>query len=93
LLKHESELALIRKMLALEEVIELAAINLAPHHLTYYAQDLASDFHTFYRDCRVLSSDPADAELTKARLKLVRAAKAVLARVLGLMGMSAPESM
>ncbi len=93
LLKHEAELALIRKMLMLEEVIELAAANLAPHHLTYYAQDLASDFHTFYRDCRVLSSDPADAELTKARLKLVRAAKGVLARVLSLMGMSAPESM
>jgi arginyl-tRNA synthetase len=93
LLKHESELNLIRKMLTLEEVIELAAINLQPHHLTYYAQELASDFHTFYRDCRVLSSDPADAELTKARLKLVRAAKGVLARVLGLMGMSAPERM
>jgi arginyl-tRNA synthetase len=92
-LKHESELNLIRKMLTLEEVIELAAINLQPHHLTYYAQELASDFHTFYRDCRVLSSDPADAELTKARLKLVRAAKGVLARVLGLMGMSAPERM
>lgn len=93
LLTHKSELALIRKMLGLEEVIELAATNLAPHHLTYYAQDLASDFHSFYRDCRVLSSDPDDAELTKARLKLVRAAKTVLARVLGLMGMAAPESM
>lgn len=93
LLKHESELTLIRKMLNLEEIIELAATSLAPHHLAYYAQDLASDFHTFYRDCRVLSSDPADTELTKARLKLVRATKGVLARVLGLMGMSAPESM
>jgi arginyl-tRNA synthetase len=93
LLTHASELALIRKMLALEEVIELAVTNIAPHHLTYYAQELASDFHAFYRDCRVVSSDPADAELTKARLKLVRAAKGVLARVLGLMGMSTPESM
>jgi arginyl-tRNA synthetase len=93
LLTHPSELALIRRMLALEEVIELAATRLAPHHLTYYAQELASDFHAFYRDCRVLSSDPADAELTKARLKLVRATKGVLARVLGLMGMSAPERM
>jgi arginyl-tRNA synthetase len=93
LLQHESELALIRKMLALEESIELAVTNLAPHHLTYYAQDLASDFHTFYRDCRVLSSDPADAELTKARIKLVRVTKGVLARVLDLMGMSTPERM
>jgi arginyl-tRNA synthetase len=93
LLQHEAELNLVRKMLALEEVIELATKNLEPHHLAYYAQELASDFHAFYRDCRVLSSDPADADLTKARLKLVRAAKGVLARVLGLMGMSAPERM
>jgi arginyl-tRNA synthetase len=93
LLIHPTALALIRRMLALEEIIEMAAIKLTPHHLTYYAQDLASDFHAFYRDCRVLSSDPSDAELTQARLKLVRAAKGVLARVLGLMGVSAPEKM
>jgi arginyl-tRNA synthetase len=93
LLQHEAEQTLIRKMLTLEEVIEMAATNLAPHHLTYYAQELAADFHLFYRDCRVLSSDPADADLTKARLKLVRATQNVLARVLALMGMSAPERM
>jgi arginyl-tRNA synthetase len=93
LLEHPSELALVRKMLAFEEIIELAATNLAPHHLSYYALELASDFHAFYRDCRVLSSEPADADLTKARLKLVRANKDVLARTLKMMGMSVPESM
>jgi arginyl-tRNA synthetase len=93
LLTHPSALTLIRRMLELEEVIELAASQLAPHHLTYYAQDLASDFHAFYRDCRVISSEPKDAALTQARLKLVRAAQGVLARVLHLMGMTAPERM
>ena len=93
LLRSEPELTLIRKMLLLPEIVELAATSLAPHHLTYYAQDLASAFHCFYRDCRVVSSDPADAELTKARLKLVLAAKIVLAKTLKLMGMSAPERM
>jgi arginyl-tRNA synthetase len=93
LLTHPSEMMLIRKMLELPEVIALAAENLAPHHLTYYAQDLASTFHGFYRDCRVVSSVPDDAELTKARLRLVKAAKAVLARTLQLMGVSAPERM
>ena len=93
LLTTEPELALIRQMLMLPEVIELAAQDLAPHHLTYYAQDLAALFHSFYKQCRVLSSDPADLELSKARLKLVLAAKHVLARTLHLMGMSAPESM
>jgi arginyl-tRNA synthetase len=93
LLRHPAELNLIRHMLLLPEVVEKAAENLAPHHLTYYAQELASMFHSFYKECRVVSSDPADAELSKARLKLVSAAKVVLARTLTLMGMSAPESM
>ena len=75
------------------QVVALAAENLAPHHLTYYAQDLAATFHAFYRDCRVVSSDPDDAGLTKARLRLVKAAKLVLARTLTLMGVDAPESM
>lgn len=90
-LMHPSELALIRKMIDLPLVIEQAARDLAPHHLTYYAQDLASAFSAFYRDCKVV--DPAAPELTAARLMLCRAAKSVLARVLGLMGMGAPESM
>lgn len=91
LLIHPSELALIRKMLELPLVIEQSARDLAPHHLTYYAQDLASAFSAFYRDCKVV--DPAAPDLTAARLMLCRAAKTTLARVLGLMGMSAPESM
>jgi len=93
LLTHPSELALIRKMVQLPEVVETAALQLAPHHLTYYAQDLAAVFHIFYRDCRVVSADPADATITQARLKLAQAAKTVLARVLRLMGMSTPERM
>ena len=92
-LRHPAELALIRQMLLLTEVLEQAAENLAPHHLTYYAQDLASAFHSFYKECRVVSSDPAEAELNKARLKLVSAAKMVLAKTLRLMGMTAPEKM
>ncbi len=93
LLRHPAELALIRQMLLLPEVLEQAAENLAPHHLTYYAQDLASSFHSFYKECRVVSSDPAEAELNKARLKLALAAKIVLAKTLRLMGMTAPERM
>jgi arginyl-tRNA synthetase len=91
LLTHESELALIRKMLELEEIVVLTATQLAPHHLTFYAKELAAVFHAFYRDCRVV--DPGDEALTQARLMLVRAAKTVLAQVLRLMGMTAPERM
>jgi arginyl-tRNA synthetase len=93
LLTHPAELALIRQMLLLPEVVELAATHLEPHHLTHYALDLAGIFHSFYKQCRVVSSDPADAALNKARLKLVQAAQIVLARTLGLLGVTAPESM
>lgn len=93
LLGHPAEMTLIRKMLELPEVVALAAENLAPHHLPHYAQELAATFHSFYRECRVVSSEPDDAQLTKARLRLAKSAKVVLARTLGLIGVSAPESM
>jgi arginyl-tRNA synthetase len=91
LLKHPAELTLIRKMLELPVIIDQAVRDLAPHHLTYYAQDLASTFSIFYRDCKVVDAEtPA---MTAARLQLCRAAQVTLARTLALMGMSAPEAM
>jgi arginyl-tRNA synthetase len=90
LLTTEPELSLIRKMLLLPEIIEMVAVTYEPHHLTYYAQSLATVFHGFYTQCRVVSDNQA---LTKARLKLVLAAKLALAKTLNLMGMTAPERM
>jgi len=91
LLTHPSELRLIRKMLELPEIVALAATQLAPHYLTFYAKELAAIFSAFYRDCRVLN--PADEERTQARLILTRAARLTLARTLGLLGVNAPERM
>jgi len=93
LLTHPAEQALIRHMLRLPETVALCAETISPHHLTHYAQELAAAFHSFYKECRVVSDDPAHAELAKARLKLVLAAKIVLANTLRLIGVSAPESM
>lgn len=90
LLTSDAELRLIRRMLQLPEVLELVVATLEPHHLSYYALDLATIFHNFYEKCRVVSSD---GELTAARLKLVEAARVVLAKTLKLMGMTAPEKM
>ena len=90
LLTTEPELTLIRRLLLLPEIVERVALTLEPHHLPYYAQDLATVFHSFYKQCRVVSEDEA---LTKARLKLVRATQIALARILRLMGMTAPEKM
>ena len=93
LLSHPAELALVRKMLLLPELVETMARSLEPHHLPHYAAELATAFHGFYQRCRVVSSDPEDLEITKARLKLVDAARIVLARSLSLMSMDAPDEM
>ena len=90
LLTTEAEQALIKQMIVLPEIIEMMALNLEPHHLPYYAQSLATAFHSFYKQCRVVTKN---SELTAARLKLVKSAQIVLARSLHMMGMSAPESM
>jgi arginyl-tRNA synthetase len=90
LLTTEPELTLIRRLILLPEIVEQVTVTLEPHHLPYYAQDLATVFHSFYKQCRVVSNDEA---LTKARLKLVKATQIALAKVLHLMGMTAPEKM
>jgi arginyl-tRNA synthetase len=93
LLTHPRELELIRKMIQLPEIVSRAASELAPHYLCYYAPELASVFHSFYHECRVVSSEPGDVAITKARLKLVCAVQHVLANALDLIGVEAPERM
>ena len=90
LLTHPAEMALVRKMLLLPELVESIAHTLEPHHLPHYAVELATVFHDFYEKCRVVTDDEP---LTKARLKLVAACRTALARTLALMGVSAPERM
>jgi len=89
--QRDVELALMREMLSLEEVIERISLTLEPHHLTKYATDLATAFHSFYHECRVLQAEDEATRL--ARLKLSRAAQIALARALHLMGLAAPERM
>jgi arginyl-tRNA synthetase len=90
-LVHPSELALIRKVLELEEQVEVAVDKLSPHNLTHYAVDLAKIFNSFYRDCKVL--DPEQPPLSAARLQLCQAAQIALVKTLRLLGISAPASM
>ncbi|MBK5092556.1 MAG: arginine--tRNA ligase, partial [Actinobacteria bacterium] len=90
LLDSEAEMDLLRKLGELEEVVVFCAEKRAPHRLTGYAEDLASLFHVFYRDCRVVSDDE---RLSRARLFLVRGVRQVLEVVLGLLGVAAPEEM
>ncbi|MDQ3916114.1 MAG: arginine--tRNA ligase [Actinomycetota bacterium] len=89
-LGHPSEDSLMRKLASFEEVVAEAAAQRAPQKVTRYVEELASEFSSFYRDCKVVSED---AELTAARLALCTATKSVIAEGLGLVGVSAPERM
>jgi arginyl-tRNA synthetase len=85
------EAALVRVVARFPEVVEDAAAAEETHGITAYATDLATQFHAFYRDARVV--DPSEPERSAARLLLVRATQLTLAGALGLLGISAPEAM
>ncbi|MDQ3218966.1 MAG: arginine--tRNA ligase [Actinomycetota bacterium] len=87
---HPSEEQLMRKLSSYEETVLLAAQARAPQRLTRYLEELASSFSAYYRDCRVISEERA---LSQARLTLCLATKRVIADGLGLLLVSAPESM
>jgi arginyl-tRNA synthetase len=89
-LASEPELDLLRALADVPGTIAGAADLRAPHKLTHAAQELAATFHRFYTECRVVSEDE---RLTQARLWLVAGTKQVLATLLDLVGVSAPESM
>ncbi len=85
------EAALVRALARLPEVVEDAAAGRETQGVTAFATELASTFHAFYRDARVV--DPADPERSCARLAIVEAARITLANALGLLGISAPDLM
>jgi arginyl-tRNA synthetase len=89
-LSDDAELEVLRAIARVPAQVAAAAELRAPHRLAHASQDLAARFHRFYTDCPVLSDDP---ELTQARLWLCRGTKQVIANLLGLLGVSAPESM
>jgi len=86
-----TEILLIKQLgrfpLILERVLELRK----PSQLTTYLVDLVKDFNAFYRDCKVIQEDQPD--LTLARLAIVHAAKEILGKGLGFLGMPKPERM
>ncbi|MBI5407902.1 MAG: arginine--tRNA ligase [Nitrospirae bacterium] len=89
-LKEDEEISLIKKLLQYPMVFEGAAVSFEPHRITYYLQELAGMFHSYYNKHRVISDD---AGLTNARLGLCRAVQLVLEEGLKVLGVSAPERM
>ena len=90
LLNSPEELELLKKLADLPGEIAIAASLTEPHRLARYVMDLASVFHSFYNSQRVLV---ADEHLRTARLALIKATRQVIANVLQILGVSAPERM
>lgn len=85
-----AEIDLINKIFEYPTEIEKAAVEFAPQRIARYAYDLAAQFHSFYRDCRILG---VDVELAKARLALIKVTAHTIKHALNLLGVSAPTSM
>ena len=90
LLKEDEEIILIKKMLQYPMVFEGAALACEPHRITYYLQELAGAFHSYYYKHKVIVDDNS---LTLARLSLCKGVRIVLEEGLNILGVSAPERM
>jgi arginyl-tRNA synthetase len=88
---HPAERALLLKLFAFPDEIAEAAERRAPHRIAVYALELAQEFTAFYRDCKVVGASPP--ALESFRIALSVAAGRTIARALGLLGVSAPQSM
>src|SRR5690606_3069425 len=91
LLTDEKEIEVLKKIGDFPQVIADAAKLRAPHRVTTYIHELASNFHSFYNANKVL--DASNPELTGARLALIMAVKTTLANALKTVGVAAPEKM
>ncbi|WP_417550954.1 arginine--tRNA ligase [Methylophaga sp.] len=89
-LTEDHEQALFTMLSRYPEVVELSAITYTPHLLAHFLMDLARDFHTYYNAHQFMTDDN---KVTQARLTLITAVRQVIANGLGLMGVSAPQSM
>ena len=89
-LGNAQELQVIKKLLEFPEVIQRVVQHTEPHRVTAYAQELATVFHRFYHENRVVTED---VPLSLARLMLAKATRQVLANSFSLLGISAPENM
>jgi arginyl-tRNA synthetase len=88
---HDSERALVKKLLAFPDEVAEADERRAPHRIATYALELAQAFTAFYRDCQVVGAEPR--ELEDLRLRLCVVTRRTIARALGLLGVRAPDEM
>jgi arginyl-tRNA synthetase len=88
---HPAERNLIKRIAGFPEEVAEAAQRRAPHRITQYALELARDFTAFYEACRVVGAEPESVEAFRIALSV--GAQRTIALSLGLLGVSAPQSM
>jgi arginyl-tRNA synthetase len=91
LLKEKDEIDLIKILLQFPLEVESAAYSLEPHKIITYLNQVAENFHRFYRNCRVINTE--NKPLSFARLGLALSAKQILKNGFHILGISAPERM
>ena len=91
-LTHERELALLRSLSELPDVVARATHTRAPHHVAAWSRECAAALHGLWHDCPILRDD-IDEQVRQARMWLVEATRIGLGVGLDLLGVSAPESM
>jgi arginyl-tRNA synthetase len=84
------ELALIRRVAQLPEIVEASALELEPHRLVFFLMELAGEFHRYYNRTRILGEDRG---LAAARLLLAANVQKTIRVGLGMLGIAAPETM
>ena len=89
-ISSEEGLDVVKCLLGFEDAVRLAAKTREPCYVTRYAVELAEKFNRFYIGHRIIGEDRG---ATNARLFLAYMTKRTLAAALGLIGISAPESM
>ncbi|MFN8173966.1 MAG: arginine--tRNA ligase [Solirubrobacteraceae bacterium] len=88
---HPAERELLKRVIAFPDEIAEASDRRAAQRIPAYALELAQDFTAFYRDCKVIGAEPREVE--SLRLALSAATRRTIASALGLLGVSAPDSM
>ncbi|OGU46829.1 MAG: arginine--tRNA ligase [Ignavibacteria bacterium GWC2_56_12] len=89
-LQSPAEIALMKQILQFPELVEGTAKSLEPHRVPTYLHELATAFHRFYHDHRVVVPEK---DISTARLALCACTKTVLANGLAILGVSAPDRM
>lgn len=90
LLNEPEEKTLIKMIVRYPEMIQGAANSLEPHRITFFLNELAGVFHSYYNKNKVISDNE---NLMKARLFLVKTVKIVLQNALNILGVNAPGKM